>query len=384
MLYFNQPVFNYLLKERMIDMYTSEVRQVPCALYDKHLTIYRDPEVTPRTALIYFHGGGLLYGSREDLPKLHLDMLPGAGCVIAAFDYPLAPAAKMDVIVKDAADSVNYWIANAASILGKQLPYFLWGRSAGAWLALITAAKSSLSAPPSGVVSFYGYGFLTDNWYCYPSSYYQALPPADESIIDALPKEITGEAPLGERYMVYLYARQTGKWKDMIYEGRDKYFYTDYTLRLTDRFPCPLFASHSTGDTDVPYAEFTELCAKYEPTRFIATSASHDYDRNEDDPETANTLRKMTAFLDKCLLKAAASQDSADAAPVFSDEEETVKLTCSGCKNACGITAKVKDGRLTFVTGGCHYSIKSARRQLRARLRQDRESLEAPVEFRPL
>ncbi|MBQ4045749.1 MAG: alpha/beta hydrolase fold domain-containing protein, partial [Lachnospiraceae bacterium] len=365
--------------------------------------IYRDPDVSPRVCLLYFHGGGLLYGSREDLPELHLKTLTGAGCVIWAFDYPLAPAARIHVIYSDAADSVNYYINQAESLIGARLPYVLWGRSAGAWLALITASKASFPIPPAGVVSFYGYGFLTDNWYCMPSSYYKKLlPPVDESLIDNLSPVITGKAPLNERYMVYIYARQTGKWKDMIYEGRDKFFYMNFTLRLVDRFPCPLFAAHSTGDTDVPYAEFTELCAKYETTRFIATAETHDFDRNEADVETANVLRKMISWLEKkCMAKDQAGSGSPGTSAGFGagtgvpasgssagDQDLApdgpVSLTCGGCKNACGITAAVKDGRLVHVTGGCHYSVKSARRQLKKKLLQDPESLYADVDFTPL
>ena len=50
---------------------------------------------------------------------------------------------------------------------------------------------------------------------------------------------------------VYVYARQTGSWRSLLYEGRDKYFYLDYTLRACPPFPCPFSA---------PTAPVTMMC----------------------------------------------------------------------------------------------------------------------------
>ncbi len=47
--------------------------------YDKYATVYRDPQAAPKACLLYFHGGGLLYGSRCDLPAAHIRFLTEAG-----------------------------------------------------------------------------------------------------------------------------------------------------------------------------------------------------------------------------------------------------------------------------------------------------------------
>ena len=36
--------------------------------YSKHVTVYTDPHIAARARILYFHGGGLLYGSRKDRP----------------------------------------------------------------------------------------------------------------------------------------------------------------------------------------------------------------------------------------------------------------------------------------------------------------------------
>ena len=101
-----------------------------------------------------------------------------------------------------------------------------------------------------------------------------------------------------DSYSIYVYARQTGNWKQLIYTGREKFFYLNYSLRTCDHLPCPLFCAHSTGDPDVPYAEFLELCNRYQAARFIASGNEHDFDRDEDNPFTGQLLQATVKFLD--------------------------------------------------------------------------------------
>lgn len=93
---------------------------------------------------------------------------------------------------------------------------------------------------------------------------------------------------------------QQGNWIDLFYEGREKFFYLDYTLRACDKLPCPLFCAHSTGDTDVPFSEFTELSNKYHAKRFIVSGTEHDFDRDTENPFTQKVLDETVAFIEKC------------------------------------------------------------------------------------
>lgn len=267
--------------------------------YNKSVTIYTQADTRPKACILYFHGGGLLYGNRTDLPEKHLNVLTEAGYAIAAFDYPLAPAAKLDLIMEDICASINDYIANSITYVESKLPYFLWGRSAGAYLCLIAAAKGKLAEPPAGILSYYGYGFLCDSWYNSPSSYYNTLPKVPESCLSVIPDSLHANGDLDTHYSVYVYARQTGLWKDLIYEGREKFFFLDYSLRTVDTFPCPLFCAHSTNDTDVPYDEFLELCKKYNPQRFIAAAKAHDFDRDTDSSSTHQLLEATIKFLNE-------------------------------------------------------------------------------------
>lgn len=271
--------------------------------YNKSVTIYTEADTRPKACILYFHGGGLLYGNRTDLPEKHLKVLTEAGYAIAAFDYPLAPAAKLEFIMEDICASINDYIENSITYVESRLPYFLWGRSAGAYLCLIAAAKGKLLEPPSGVLSYYGYGFLCDGWYNSPSNYYNTLPKVPESCLSVIPDKLHANGDLDTHYSVYVYARQTGLWKDLIYEGREKFFFLDYSLRTVDAFPCPLFCAHSINDTDVPYNEFLELSGKYNAQRFIAAAKAHDFDRDADSSYTDKLLEATVNFLDEKLPK---------------------------------------------------------------------------------
>lgn len=269
------------------------------SLYKKQVTVYYDDEVTLKASILYFHGGGLLCGSREDLPDLHLESITQAGYAILAYDYPLAPAATLEVIHKDVCDSVHNYLANTEHYVGSQLPYFLWGRSAGAYLCLLAAAKGDFFVNPRGVISYYGYGFLCDNWFNTPSTHYKKLPAVPASCIQNISGKIETNGPIETHYVRYVYARQTGNWKDLFFTDRDKFLYLNYSLRLCDHFPCPLFCAHSTRDTDVPYEEFLELQKKYRPEIFVASTDAHDFDRLTETAATQDLLKKTVEFLNR-------------------------------------------------------------------------------------
>lgn len=285
------------------------------ASYDftKKATVYHEDSVSPKAVLLYFHGGGLLYGNREDLPEKHLRTFTEKGYVIAAMDYPLAPAVTLPGILEDVLDSVNRYeeVLTAAGLVTEdetqntfmpgEIPYFLWGRSAGAYLALLTGASEKLVVKPAGILSYYGYGFLTDGWYDASSLWYNSLPEVPESCLRAIPSEPHCTGPLETHYSVYVYARQKGLWKDLIYSGREKFFFIDYSLRLKDRLQAPLFCAHSTGDNDVPFTEFNALSSKYLPEKYIAAAGDHDFDRDEDSPFTDELLNATIQFMEKNL-----------------------------------------------------------------------------------
>ena len=279
-------------------MYKKEIIDFKSDLYDKHATLYADFKTPTKACVLYLHGGGILFGHREDLPEAHLRSFTEAGYPVLALDYPLAPAAKLPEVFSDIESSVNEFIERRTELFGSEIPYVLWGRSSGAYLSLLVGSKGKFNQTPAAILSYYGYGFLCEGWFMEGSKYYNSLPIKASYDPSRETGEIHADGGLDTHYMTYVYARQTGEWKNMIYEGRDKFFYRDYTLRLVDQMPCPLFAAHSTGDTDVPYREFLALCEKYPAKRFVATCDTHDFDREETSFFTTQLLEGTIQFLD--------------------------------------------------------------------------------------
>lgn len=177
----------------------------------------------------------------------------------------------------------------------------MWGRSAGSYLCLLAASCDKLVTAPQGILSYYGYGFLCDNWFHHPSDYYCQLPMVSEACLTKLPNKIHAQGNLDTHYIAYVYARQTGNWLKLLYDGREKYFYLNYTLRSCTSLPCPLFCAHSTNDSDVPFTEFTKLSQLYSAVKYIVSGNTHDFDRDETAASTLRLLNSTIHFLDSHL-----------------------------------------------------------------------------------
>ena len=122
----------------------------------------------------------------------------------------------MSNILDDIKDAILWYLNNRTDLFNSNCPYFLWGRSAGAYLCLL-APRMDYQREPIGVLSYYGYTFAKDSWYNQPNAYYSQFPAVNENTIISICKEgETAEGLLDTRYSLYVYARQTGKWIDMI------------------------------------------------------------------------------------------------------------------------------------------------------------------------
>lgn len=274
----------------MLKTKTKRLQKEP---FTKKVTIYLDDAIEPKASLLYFHGGGLLCGRREDLPSIHLETLTRAGYQIFAFDYPLAPAASVERILEDVLESITYYQSVC------DLPYVLWGRSSGAYLCLLSAFRlTKESRQPAAVLSYYGYGHLTAGWYDSPSPYYRNFPEVPASVLDALPGNLQAKGNTAAHYNTYVYARQSGKWVSLFSSVSEDEFLTRYSLRFRESFPYPLFCAHCTGDKDIPYEEFLALCRKYQPTQYTAIADTHEFDNDETSPSTKELLQETIAFLD--------------------------------------------------------------------------------------
>lgn len=285
-------------------MTKEQVFTIARSSYPLSVSLFYKEDISPKGYLLYFHGGGLLFGTREDLPKETVEFFCQNGFFILAFDYGLAPYTKFPEILLDVKDAILWFLNNQASLFIEKLPWFLWGRSAGAYLCLLSTLTSS-HPYPNGILSYYGYGFLEPHWYQIPNDYYNQFPLTDDSDYSTLLLEGPCTcATLEKRYSLYVSARQTGQWISYFYDGKLKEFHRNYTAlfhQIPKNYP-PVFLTHALQDPDVPFAESKRLQERLPKATLVPISAScHDFDRNSKSYATIQVLEKSLEFLESNL-----------------------------------------------------------------------------------
>ncbi len=265
--------------------------------YEKGVSMYYESGVPHKAYVLYFHGGGLLYGTRKDLPERHLREMTGAGYIILAMDYPLAPAAGIQEILEDVVGTIEKFPEWPEIAQLSALPYFLLGRSAGAYLCLLAAASGRLTRNPAGILSFYGFGFLCGGWFESPNPMYCALPAVEREQLKTEAVDAETEGAVETHFARYVYSRQNGDWIKLLYSGDTQEFLARYSLRGRT-INVPVFCAHSIMDPDVPFEEFKALSRMCGAERFLVYSDVHDFDRLNNTDETGQLLKAAIRFLD--------------------------------------------------------------------------------------
>ncbi len=224
--------------------------------------VYRPAGKEARPVIVWIHGGALIMGHREAVPRQIRQVAQDNQVALVSLDYRLAPETKLPDLIGDI-EAAFRWLADEASkkfALDAQR-IVVCGGSAGGYLTLVTGYRC---APrPVALVSFYGYGSLTSDWYTQPSQHprhnprkitrQEAEQQTDGSVIsDARQRK-------GNGALIYLYYRQNGIWPRHI-SGFDPASIAEQIapfepVRHVDADYPPTMLIHGTADTDVPYSE---------------------------------------------------------------------------------------------------------------------------------
>lgn len=265
---------------------------------DLKASFYRSEKQGTDRTILYFHGGGLLYGQRHDLPDTYISAFLNAGYHFLTFDYPLAPESKLQTIVQTVKEGIRWFTENAESSLKLDQPnYILFGRSAGAYLCYLMAADESLLQPEK-LIAFYGYSSLSHQAFAQPSAHYNQFPQLPETVINRLIKtHPIAEAPLQTRFALYLHARQTGKWPDLLTVSPEDI----HSFKLSEdelaQLP-PTFIAHSRTDQDVPYELADEISRSIGDVQLhTILKGEHDFDRNTEAKESREAYQTLINWL---------------------------------------------------------------------------------------
>ncbi|HVE27944.1 MAG TPA: alpha/beta hydrolase [Sporichthya sp.] len=124
-------------------------RTVPGPAGEIPVRIYTPTADGPFGVLVFFHGGGFVLGDLQTHDGVCRELAAGAGCVVVATHYRLAPEHQYPAAADDC-EAVTRWVhENAASLNVDPARLAVGGESAGGNLAAVVAQRLRNSGGPA-------------------------------------------------------------------------------------------------------------------------------------------------------------------------------------------------------------------------------------------
>jgi acetyl esterase/lipase len=229
-----------------------------------------------RPVVVWLHGGALITGSKNSVPKNLLDLCRDEGFALVSFDYRLAPEVKLPAIIADVEDAFR-WLRDVGPKRCHLDPdrVVVTGGSAGGYLTLMTGI--CVKPRPTALVAYWGYGDVDGDWYTKPSEHYVKNAPLvskEEATKGVGGKVLTGSEPgidMKARGKFYLYLRQNGLWTKEVTgfdPATEKAKLDPYcpVRNVSPQYPSTMLI-HGTVDTDVPYELSANMAKELEKHR---------------------------------------------------------------------------------------------------------------------
>jgi acetyl esterase/lipase len=277
--------------------------------------VYRADDTRRRPVVVWIHGGALIMGNRNSVPRQLLDLCRDEGFALVSIDYRLAPEVKLPDIIADVEDAFR-WIRNQ----GRKLCYLdpdrlvVTGGSAGGYLTLMTGVR--IKPRPRALVAYWGYGDVDGDWYTKPSEHYRKQPlVSKEAAYKAVGRKVITGSEGGDvmqgRGQFYLYLRQNGLWTREVtgfdpVTQRAKLDPYCPVRNVSPKYP-PTMLIHGTEDTDVPYelsaAMAKELGRHHVPHELVTVHGAGHGLSGGDRKVVAEAHRKAIAFIRDALIR---------------------------------------------------------------------------------
>lgn len=242
--------------------------------------------------IIYYHGGGLIAGSPQDLSNEAIQILTQHFHLVEA-PYRLAPESNIYTIINDA-----FLVFDSINKMYPDLPIFTFGRSSGGYLALQIASQRTVK----GVIDFYGYAQVNLPEFKLPHSEFQKKTAhLNSAMIDMMVQsQPVTKGPIQFRYPLYLYTKGNGQWYEFVSIQDAENPELNLSSLDLKQMP-PVFIAHALKDIDVPFSE-SERLAQHIPNSTLITidSDEHDFDRSFNS-DTKAIYFQAEKFLHHCL-----------------------------------------------------------------------------------
>jgi acetyl esterase/lipase len=236
--------------------------------------VHRDDSGNRQPVVVWIHGGALINGHRESVPRWLLDACRERSYALVSIDYRLAPETQLPQIIQDVEDAFR-WIGDKGPALFHADParVAVVGGSAGGYLTLVTGYRAQ--PRPVALVALWGYGDLIGPWYSQPSPHprhHTTKMSRDEAFRQVSGPPISdARQRKGDGGAFYQFCRQQGLWPKAVsgwdpHEQAEKF--TPYTpvRNVAPNFP-PTFLIHGTSDTDVPHEQSELMAAELKQNR---------------------------------------------------------------------------------------------------------------------
>ena len=222
-----------------------------------------------RPVVVWIHGGALINGNRENVPRWLVEACRDKNYTIVSIDYRLAPETQLPQIIEDVEDAFR-WISDKGPTLFRAdvARIAVVGGSAGGYLTLVTGYRAQ--PKPVALVSSWGYGDLIGPWYSQPSPHprHHATKMSREEAFQQVsgPPISDSRDRKGNGGAFYQFCRQQGLWPKAVsgfspHDEPDKFFPFMPVKNVTEGYP-PSFLIHGDADTDVPHEQSVLMAAE--------------------------------------------------------------------------------------------------------------------------
>ncbi len=225
-----------------------------------------ETDTKQRPHIMWLHGGAMVSGSREDIPKEQINFYLDNGFSVLTIDYRLAPKTHLTQISEDIQDAILWAIKNDEKLNIDKKRIYLIGHSAGAYLSILSG---TFAVKPRAIVSFYGYGNIMDDWAHKPDSHYLQMDKVDEeTALSSINNSVVTNASFEDRFNFYVYTRQSGKWGELVTglnkkSDQGKLEALCPVKNIKKDYP-PTLLIHGNKDTDVPFLQSVKMSKELE------------------------------------------------------------------------------------------------------------------------